>query len=105
MNLGQYIGELLMQLQGEAPATRDAVDAPKPRGKRQHQVIALLADGRIVSAAGVAVEFGITPTNAGVMLAVMAEKGLISRHGVTRHYRYTKLGVPGPVIQGKGDGA
>ena len=98
MNLGQYIGELLMRLQGEEPAQWVKKEGPKPRGKRQHQVVALLSDGCTLSAADVSVALQITGSNAIVLLATMSAKGVISRHGARRHYRYTKPGVAGPVV-------
>ena len=103
MNLGQLIGELRMRAEDAEERLRGGVAvesakplAAKPRGQRQHQVMDLLEDGRAVDVSTVAEAIGVSGAHAGVLLHTMAAKGLISRHGRSHGYRYTKPGVPGP---------
>lgn len=96
MNLGQMIGELRARAEaaeeGAAVAEEINRSRPPPSGKRQVELLALLADGRTVDARETADAMRITKEHAVMLLHAMAVKGLISRHGHVRSYRYTKLG-------------
>lgn len=93
MNLGQLIGELRMRAEAAEEAASHSGAQPAPahryRVDRRAQIIALARERGSIRCRDLVAAFGITQSNAGVMLLTMHRDGDLVRSGERMKYRYS----------------